>query len=81
MTHKGDLICFGDFNARSGTQLDYLNNEDNTNIPIPENYVTDTTDTYPWGNMDTVTNQYGEQLISLSVGVCHYAMAASYVTF
>ena len=62
----GDLICFGDFNARSGTLLDYLKNEDNTDIPIPEDYyMTDTTATYPRGNMDSVTNQYGDQLISL----------------
>ena len=66
VANEGDLICFGDFNARSGTSLDYLNNEDNTDIPIPEDYyATDTMATYPRGNRDTVTNQYGEQLISL----------------
>ena len=61
-----DLICLGDFNARSGTELDYLNNEDNSDIPfIPDHYVTDTIATFPRGNKDTVTNQYGEQLIAL----------------
>ena len=63
---QGDLICLGDFNARSGTELDYLNNEDNSDIPfIPDHYVTDTIATFPRGNKDTVTNQYGEQLIAL----------------
>ena len=62
----GDLICFGDFNARTGTELNYLTNEDNTHIPIPEGtYLTDTVATYPRGNRDVVTNEYGEQLISL----------------
>ena len=63
---EGDLVCFGDFNARTGTDLDYLNNEDNTGIPVPEDtYVTDTVATYPRGNLDVMTNQYGDQLISL----------------
>ena len=63
---EGDLICLGDFNARTGIDLDYLNDEDNSDIPLLEdNYVTDTMATYPRGNMDIVTNQYGEQLLSL----------------
>ena len=62
----GELICFGDFNARTGTNIDYLNNEDNTDIPIIEDsYMTDTVATYPGGNRDLQTNQYGEELISL----------------
>ena len=66
IAEQGDLICLGDFNARSGTELDYLNNEDNTDIPfIHDLYMTDTIATYPRGNKDTVTNQYGEQLIAL----------------
>ena len=63
---QGDLVCLGDFNARSGTELDYLDNEDNTDIPVTHDfYTTDTTATYPRGNKDTETNQYGEQLIAL----------------
>ena len=63
---EGDLICLGDFNARTGIDLDYLNDEDNSDIPLLEdNYVTDTMATYPRGNLDIVTNQYGEQLLSL----------------
>ena len=66
VAQDGDLIALGDFNARCGTDLDYLNNEDNNDIPIPDDYyVTDTIATYPRGNQDTVTNKYGEQLISL----------------
>ena len=63
---EGDLICLGDFNARTGTLLDYLNNEDNSDIPVAQDLLmTDTTATYPRGNKDTVVNQYGEQLIAL----------------
>ena len=63
---QGDLVCLGDFNARTGTDLDYLSNEDNTNLPMTHDlYTTDTVATYPRGNKDTVTNQYGEQLIAL----------------
>ena len=66
VANDGDLIALGDFNARCGTNLDYLNNEDNHDIPIPDDYyVTDTTATYPRGNQDAVTNKYGEQLIAL----------------
>ena len=64
--HEGDLLCFGDFNARTGEALDYLNEEDNENIPIPDIYYTeDSVATYPRGNRDKVINQYGERLLSL----------------
>ena len=63
---EGDLICLGDFNARTGTDLDYLESEDNADIPILDNYhTTDTIATYPRGNRDIMTNQYGEKLLSL----------------
>ena len=63
---QGDLICLGDFNARTGTELDYLNNEDNTDIPLAHDlYMTNTIATYPRGNKDAGINKYGEQLIGL----------------
>ena len=64
-----NLICFGDYNARTGTMLDYLDNEDNTNLILPADYVADTVATYPRGNMDTVTNKYGESLLELCKNV------------
>ena len=30
-----DKLCFGDYNARTGIKLDYLESEDNTDIPVP----------------------------------------------
>ena len=67
---NADIICFGDYNARTGTRLDYIENEDNSNIPIPEDiYQTDFASTYPRGNMDSETNKYGEILLSLCKSV------------
>ena len=30
-----DKMCFGDFNARTGQDLDFLDSEDNRDIPVP----------------------------------------------
>ena len=61
-----DLICFGDFNSRTGPGLDYIENENNANIPIPEDiYEADAESWSPRGNMDGETNKYGECLLSL----------------
>ena len=65
VANSGEIIAFGDFNSRTGSKLDYLENENNHEIPLPDNYLTDTVATYPRGNLDTVTNMYGELLISL----------------
>ena len=62
---NSEKIILGDFNARTGHKLDYIENEDNTGLELPGDYVTDTVATYPRGNMDEVTNGYGDQLISL----------------
>ena len=41
--HDIDKLCFGDYNARTGLNLDYLESEDNTDIPVPlDIYETDT---------------------------------------
>ena len=53
----------GDLNARTGTLPDYIEFENNENIPIPEDiYETDSQTNVPRGNMDTETNRYGENL-------------------
>ena len=59
-----DQICLGDFNARIGTKLDFINNEDNTDLDLPDNYETDVIATYPRGNMDKSTNKYGDKHIA-----------------
>ena len=60
-----NLISLGDFNARTGSSLDYIENEDNTDLDLPDTYETDTVATYPRGNMDKQTNTYGDRLINL----------------
>ena len=66
---NSNLICFGDYNARTGQLIDYIENEDNTDLTLPHDYQVDTVATYPRGNMDGVTNKYGEALISLCKNV------------
>ena len=66
-----DKICFGDYNARTGTKLDYLEAEDNTDIPIPlDIYETDIMNELPRQNIDSGTNKYGELLLSFVSFVC-----------
>ena len=65
-----DKICFGDYNARTGTKLDYLEAEDNTDIPIPlDSYKTDIMNELPRQNIDSGTNKYGKLLLSLCKSV------------
>ena len=65
-----DKLCFGDYNARTHTKPDYILSEDNTDIPIPRDiYEADTVGTVPRGNLDTVTNKYGDNLLSLCKSV------------
>ena len=65
-----DKICFGDFNARTGQNLDLLDSEDNTDIPIPlDIYEIDCMRHLPRQNLDKITNKYGEYLLSLCKSV------------
>ena len=65
-----DKICFGDFNARTGQNLDLLDSEDNTDIPIPlDIYETDCMRHLPRQNLDKITNKYGDYLLSLCKSV------------
>ena len=65
-----DKLCFGDYNARTGLKLDYLESEDNTDIPVPlDIYETDIMTDFPRQNMDFGTNKYGECLLSLCKSV------------
>ena len=38
IANEGDLIVLGDLNARTATNLDYLNEEDNSDIPTLADY-------------------------------------------
>ena len=43
-----DKLCFGDFNARTGLKLDFLESKDNTYIPVPlDIYETDSNSYQP----------------------------------
>ena len=65
-----DKLLLGDFNARTGTKPDYLEAEDNTDIPVPSDiYEPDTVGTFPRLNLDTGQNKYGENLLSLCKSV------------
>ena len=61
----GDIILMTDANARTKTGLDFIENEDNSHLPVPpsEIYQVDTIATYPRNNMDTGTNSYGERFL------------------
>ena len=43
-----EKIILGDLNARPGLKLDYLENEDNSDMTLPSDYMTDTVACYPW---------------------------------
>ena len=60
-----DVIVMGDLNARTGLKLDYITHEDNQNLTLPVDYITDTVATFPRGNRDATTNQYGDSVIAL----------------
>ena len=65
-----DKLCFGDYNARTGLKLDYLESEDNTDIPVPlDIYEQDIMRDLPRQNMDQSTNKYGNNLLSLCKSV------------
>ena len=44
-----DIISLGDFNARTGTGLDYISGEDNTDMPDVYDYQVDSVASYPRG--------------------------------
>ena len=70
VAQSGDLICFGDYNARTGYKPDYIVSEDNSNIPVMgELLPTDTVATFLRGNCDSHTNTYGDRLLELCQAV------------
>ena len=61
-----DILIMGDLNARTGTELDYIEHDNDKNIPIPEDiYETDSLLNIPRGSMDKSTNGYGQRLLEL----------------
>ena len=65
-----DLVCFGDYNARTAAKPDYIINEDNSDIPVMgSHFIPDTVAASPRGNMDKGTNSYGDRLLELCQSV------------
>ena len=44
-----EKIVLGDLNVRTGSKLDYIENEDNSDLDLPGDYVTDSGATFPRG--------------------------------
>ena len=67
---NSDLVCLGDFNARTAVKPDYIVSDDNTDIPVMgQHFAPDTVAAFPRGNLDTVTNSYGDRLLELCQSV------------
>ena len=65
-----DLICFGDYNARTAVKPDYIVDKDNSDIPVMEShFIPDTVAASPRGNMDKGSNSYGDRLLELCQSV------------
>ena len=61
-----DILILGDMNARTGLELDYIDYDNDENIPTPEEiYETDSPTNIPRGNMDKAINRYGQNLLEL----------------
>ena len=61
-----DLLCLGDFNARTAIKPDYIVDEDNSNVPLMSGmFMPDTVAASPRGNLDSGTNSYGDRLLEL----------------
>ena len=61
-----DILLMGDLNARTGLGIDYIEQDYDDNVPIPEGiYESDSPTNIPRGNMDKGTNKYGQNLLEL----------------
>lgn len=64
-SQKGKVLLTGDFNARTGEELDYIaNDNDNFHLPMPADYVPDRS-LRKRRNQDLVCRGYGRALIDL----------------
>ena len=61
----GDVLMSGDFNARTGTEPDYIVNDESlaSYVTMPSSYVADIP--YARNNQDKVCNEYGKLLLEL----------------
>ena len=68
LSTKGDIMLTGDFNARTGTQRDYVYHDSSVAehyIPLPPDYQTDKEKMR--ASQDVVINNYGRELLDLCI--------------
>ena len=53
---QSDFLLLGDFNARTGSKLDYIVCENNSELTLPDNYIADPVAIHGRGNKDTISN-------------------------
>lgn len=63
-SQKGKILLTGDFNARTGAELDYIEDDDNAYLPMPNDYVPDRPQRKRV-NQDKVCRRYGRALLDL----------------
>ena len=66
LPNDSHLIICGDLNARTGFTKDYISQDDNNYIPLPNNYACDTQIT-PRLNQDPTLSPRGQQLIDMCI--------------
>ena len=49
LENDSEKIVLGDLNVRTGSKLDYIENEDNSDLDLPGDYLTDSGVTFPRG--------------------------------
>ena len=63
LSHEGDLILTGDYNARTGEEQDFIPNDSESYIPLPPDYQVDHCPSR--FSQDKKCNNYGKELLSI----------------
>lgn len=59
--NEPDVLFIGDMNARTGIESDFIENDTNMFIPVPENYNAD--NVMPRNSKDKIVNNFGRKLL------------------
>lgn len=66
LSAQGSILLMGDFNARTGELIDYVEfDDDNLRYSLPSNYVTDSL--HRRLSMDKTVHKYGRKLVNISL--------------
>ena len=63
---KGEIILMGDINARTGTNIDHIANDESNYLPLDSDYTLDTHITSRT-NQDTCTDERGKHLLEICI--------------